>query len=262
MNLFSQVTSKFHSTLSAAPDTLSDVLIAYRRPNVDPKHFLGRLLSQIRVDLTSKDFALKYLAAQKLLFLLNEEISSDCSWAIFPVIELMGSARFEHKRLAYLLAPLLLKGSTADEPLMNLLPNIFRKVLKSMAGEPWTVSIAVTGLSRLCNEDLAGILYKELLPLYACSKSYIRKKVCIVSHKVFINAPECIPELLPYLCDRVKDTKVGVQISAISSIQEITRINPRLFLVTIPSLFEVFNSTKSNWLIIKLIKLVRLSILC
>lgn len=166
----------------------------------------------------------------------------------------MGSAKFDHKRLASVLAPLVIRQG-GSEPLMNLLPNIFRKDLKQMA-EPWIVSISVTCLSRLCTEDLSCLLYKELLPLYSCSRSAIRKKVCILSHKVFIHSPDCIPELLPYLCDRLKDSKTGVQISAVTSIHEITRLNPRLFLVTIPSLFELFNSTKSNWLIIKLIKLV------
>jgi hypothetical protein len=48
-----------------------------------------------------------------------------------------------------------------------------------------------------------------------------------------------------------------VQISAVTAIHELSRLNPRLFLVTLPSLFELLCSTKSNWLIIKLIKLVR-----
>ena len=33
-------------------------------------------------------------------------------------------------------------------------------------------------------------------------------------------------------------------------------VNPRLFLITIPALFELMLSTKSNWLIIKLIKVL------
>jgi len=68
--------------------------------------------------------------------------------------------------------------------------------------------------------------------------------------------PDCLPEALPYLCDRLRDSKPGVQISAVTAIHELARVNPRILLVTIPSLFEVFASTKSNWLIIKLIKLV------
>ena len=125
-------------------------------------------------------------------------------------------------------------------------------------GDPLTVSISLNCLSRVCSEELAAMLYKELLPLYNASKTLIRRKVCIVTYKMFLHYPDGIPELLPYLSDRLKDSKTGVQISAVTSIHEISRLNPRLFLVTIPSLFELFSQTKSNWLIIKLIKLVRI----
>ena len=41
-----------------------------------------------------------------------------------------------------------------------------------------------------------------------------------------------------------------------TAILKITMINPSLFLVTIPTLFEMMVKTKSNWLLIKLIKLL------
>jgi len=49
---------------------------------------------------------------------------------------------------------------------------------------------------------------------------------------------------------------MSVRISAVTAIQKITSINPRLFLITIPALFELMVGTKSNWLLIKLIKLL------
>jgi hypothetical protein len=173
-------------------------------------------------------------------------------WCVFNVIELMGSQKFEGKRIACVIAPLVINNG---EPLIQLLPNIFRKDLKSM-GDPLTVSISINCLSRVCNEELASLLYKDLIPLYTATKTLIRRKVCILSYKMFMHYPDCIGELLPYLSDRLKDTKTGVQISAVTTIHEISRLNPKLFLVTIPSLFELFTVTKSNWLIIKLIKLV------
>ena len=41
-----------------------------------------------------------------------------------------------------------------------------------------------------------------------------------------------------------------------TSILKITLINPGMFLVTIPKLFELMTKTRSNWLLIKLIKLL------
>ena len=212
----------------------------------------------VRGELQSKDFQEKKVAAQKLLFLIHESLASqtgsisDVQWALFNLIELMGSSNFDCKRISYVVVPLVVDKS---DPLVQLLPNIFRKDLRAMS-DPLQVSISLSCLSRVCSEELASLLYKDLLPLYTASRPLVRRKVCLLSYKFFLHYPDGIPELVPYLSDRLKDTKTGVQISAVTAIHEISRLNPRLFLVTIPSLFELFSTTKSNWLIIKLIKLV------
>ena len=91
-----------------------------------------------------------------------------------------------------------------------MIPNIFRKDLKDISGEPYIASIAISCLSRICNEDLASILYKELIPLYTCQKVLIRRKVCILTHKIFFYCSDSVEDLKNYLADRLKDTKVGV----------------------------------------------------
>jgi hypothetical protein len=49
---------------------------------------------------------------------------------------------------------------------------------------------------------------------------------------------------------------VSVRIAAVTAIHKISTVNPMLFLITIPALFELFVNSKSNWLVIKLIKLM------
>lgn len=93
------------------------------------------------------------MASQKLLFLFNE--GADVSWAVFNVIELMGSNTFENKRIAYVLAPLVFKAGDKGEELIGLTPNIFRKDLGDIRGEAFTASISLSCLSRICNADLA-----------------------------------------------------------------------------------------------------------
>lgn len=62
---------------------------------------------------------------------------------------------------------------------------------------------------------------------------------------------------MPYLSDRLTDSDPGVRNAAISTIYEITRINPLLFIVTIPKVFQIFcEGEVSNWCLIKLIKLL------
>lgn len=120
----------------------------------------------------------------------------------------------------------------------------------------FAASIAINCLSKLCNEELATVLYMETLPLFNCSKAFLRKKTCILSYKLVLHSSDSIDKLVPYLADRLQDPSMSVKISAVTAIQKITSINPRLFLITIPTLFELMVGTKSNWLLIKLIKLL------
>lgn len=55
----------------------------------------------------------------------------DIEWAIFNVIELMGSQNFNNKRISYVVAPLVLKEGRNAE-FLNLLPNIFRKDMRGL----------------------------------------------------------------------------------------------------------------------------------
>lgn len=119
----------------------------------------------------------------------------------------MAANSFEHKRIALVIAPLIFKDERSHE-LLTLTPNIFKKDIKDI--DYFTTSASLTCLSRICNEELASFLYKELLPLYTHGKSLIRRKSCIVTYKMFYFCTDSIKELLPYLADRLKDSKVGV----------------------------------------------------
>ena len=55
----------------------------------------------------------------------------------------------------------------------------------------------------------------------------------------------------------MKDADLGVRMSAISAIYEITKINPEVFLVTIPVVYQLLSEATNNWVLIKLIKLLQ-----
>mmetsp|Transcript_32573 Transcript_32573/g.31810 ORF Transcript_32573/g.31810 Transcript_32573/m.31810 type:complete len:93 (+) Transcript_32573:114-392(+) len=91
----------------------------------------------------------------------------DIHWAVFNIIELMGSNSFQHKRIAFVIAPLIFKdGKNSD--FLTLVPNLFRKDLMDISRAPHTASISLTCMSRICNEDIAQLLYKDLIPLFSC----------------------------------------------------------------------------------------------
>ena len=84
------------------------------------------------------------------------------------------------------------------------------------------------------------MIYKEIFPLFICSNVQIRRKVCALCVKMFLNSgenDEIIQDLTPYLADRLKDADSGVRMSAISAIYEISRVNPNIFKVAIPLIF-------------------------
>lgn len=56
--------------------------------------------------------------------------------------------------------------------------------------------------------ELASMIFREVLPLYTCSNTMIRKKACALSVKLFLNSgenDEIMEEITPLLCDRLKD---------------------------------------------------------
>ena len=83
---------------------------------------------------------------------------------------------------------------------------------------------------------MTGVLYKEILPLFTCTKPVLRRKVCTLCYKLFMTSsePEIVEELAPYLADRLSDSNDSVKMAAISSIHEIVKMNPKIFLVAIP----------------------------
>jgi len=228
---------------------------------------LNHTLAVTRQELRSNDLNLKLQAAYKLLFLFNEGI--DIQWAAFNVIEMMASNRLQVKRISYTLASLIFnelschRGAVSSsyeelQQLLTLTPNAFRKDFLNV-GEPssqFAASLAINCLAKLCNEELASVLYLEVLPLFNCSKEFLRKKTCILSYKLVLHNTDAIEKLVPYLADRLEDPSVSVRISAVTAIHKISTVNPRLFLITIPALFALMVNAQSNWLLIKLIKLL------
>ena len=53
------------------------------------------------------------------------------------------------------------------------------------------------------------------------------------------------------------DGGAGVQSAAVSVICELARKNPRNYLSLAPTFFKIMTSSTNNWMLIKIIKLVR-----
>ena len=137
----------------------------------------------------------------------------------------MASGKLQAKRISYTLAVLVFQdlnarsassdGSTTDAELQQMLtltPNVFRKDFQNIGekSQMYAASIAINCLSKLCNEELAQILYLEVLPLFNCSKEFLRRKTCILSYKLVLHCNDAVEKLVPYLADRLEDKEAGV----------------------------------------------------
>jgi AP-3 complex subunit delta-1 len=96
--------------------------------------------------------------------------------------------------------------------MLLLSANAFRKDFLNIASDNLVLnaSCAMNCLGMICNEELASILYLEILPLYSCTRPLLKKKACVLSYKMILNCPEAADKIAPYLADRLRDPHLSV----------------------------------------------------
>ena len=174
------------------------------------------------------------------------------SWASFHMVEVMSSAKFIHKRTGYLAATLSFQQ---DTDVLMLTTNLIKKDLAS----PNVVDMgtALNGLSHIVTPDLARDLSPDLVSMLNHSRPYIRKKVVLVLYKIFLKYPEALRLSFARLKEKLEDPDPSVVSAAVSVICELARKNPKNYLSLAPQLFKLLTTSSNNWMLIKIIKLVR-----
>jgi AP-3 complex subunit delta-1 len=101
------------------------------------------------------------------------------------------------------------------------------------------------------------------------SRPYIRKKACLVLYKIFLRFPDALRPSFGRLKEKLEDPDSGykrfdigllcaaVQSAAVNVICELARKNPKNYIGLSPTLFKILTSSTNNWMLIKIIKLVR-----
>ena len=69
---------------------------------------------------------------------------------------------------------------------------------------------------------------------------------------------DAVEELVRYTADRLNDSEKSVQMAAVGAIAEISRVNPKLFLVALPRLFKMVDEARDNWTLLKLVDILTL----
>lgn len=89
------------------------------------------------------------------------------------------------------------------------------------------------------------------------SRPYLRKKAVLIMYKIFLNYPDSLRPSFPRLKEKLDDSESSVQAAAVNVICELARKNPKNYLSLAPIFFKLMTISTNNWVLIKIIKLVR-----
>lgn len=139
-----------------------------------------------------------------------------------------------------------------------LTTNLIRKDLYSQ--NMYDAGCAMSGLACFVTPDLAQDLGNDVITLLTSNKPYLRKKSVLLLYKIFLRHPEALRVAFPRLKEKLEDPDPGVQSAAVNVVCELARKNPKNYLSLAPIFFKLMQSSTNNWMLIKIIKLVSLTL--
>ncbi|RWR94812.1 AP-3 complex subunit delta [Cinnamomum micranthum f. kanehirae] len=231
--------------------SLDDLIKSLRSPllSSSPSHIISKSLDDIRRELRSTDPATKSVALQKLTYLSSLH-SVDMSFAAFPVVELLSSPRFPHKKIAYLAASLSFHPTT---DVLLLIPNQLRKDLNSP--NPFESSLPLEFLSVAATPDLARELTPEIFTLLSSTKTHVKKRAISVIHTFFNLYPDSVRVAFKRLVENLDGSDPTVVSTAIGVFCELASKDPRSYLPLAPEFYRILVDSKNNWILIKVVKI-------
>ncbi|KAJ2079016.1 AP-3 complex subunit delta [Coemansia sp. RSA 988] len=231
--------------------TLADLIQGLRANKRNEREYIQRSLEEIQREVQSSDVNQKSVAVDKLNYL--HMLGYDMNWANFHVVEVMASGRFDQKRAGYLAAA---QSFHADTDVVMLTTNLIRKDLAS--SNAMEVAVALDGLAQIATEALAMDLLDDVMAVLGHARAYIRKKAIVCLYRLVMRYPEGQQAVIPQLKERLEDADPAVVSAAVSVVCELARTNPHSYLALAPALYRLLNSSRNNWMLIKIVKLFAL----
>ncbi|CAD8051794.1 unnamed protein product [Paramecium sonneborni] len=229
--------------------SLADVVRTSRTTSqYDKLTFTTQTIADIKNELQSRQESVRYQALLKLFFLAME--GNNIRWAEFQIINLMGSGDFQLKLGAQLAAHLVIDNQSQG---LIMVTNVFIKEFKSSHIE---CSSTLSCLGTIANKDLSDSLLSHVLKLTTNTKPLIRKKAIAVLSKIFTINPLNIPGNLEMVIQQLqKETNISVLACGISLFCSIMKVAPKLYPLFLSIVYDQISKQKSNWLLIKLVRI-------
>ncbi|SCZ98801.1 BZ3500_MvSof-1268-A1-R1_Chr3-1g05630 [Microbotryum saponariae] len=246
---------------------------ALRANKNDEQSVIQRALDETRKEIKSSDVEVKAAAVLKLVYL--EMLGHSISFAAFAIVECMTSTKYHIKSIGYLAASQCFDRETE---VAVLVVNLVKKDLLQpptplFSTSPSSITVAhlsstLSAVSLLLTPSLARDLAPELLSLLTHSRPIVRKQTVLVLFRINRTWPG-VKEVasgreehgedpwIERLRERLSDEDVGVVSATVNLICELARKDPRKYLPLAPELFELLTDSTNNWMLIKIIKLVR-----
>ena len=92
-----------------------------------------------------------------------------------PLIELLSSTAFAHKRLSYML---IKQAIAKDKDFATMVTNYLLKEMHTL--NPYQISAAVDCCAHLVNSDMLGIVDSDIVKLCSHSKIFVRKRALLM----------------------------------------------------------------------------------
>ncbi|KAK0280555.1 AP-3 complex subunit delta [Friedmanniomyces endolithicus] len=214
------------------------------------RDYINQALAECRREVRTTDLDAKATALLKLVYL--EMFGHDMSWASFNVLEVMSSAKFNHKRVGYLAA---VQSFRPDTEVLMLAENLLKKDLGG--ADKATIALVLTTIPHVVSPAMANSLLADLLTRLGHSSPAIRKKTIVTLYRLALVYPETLrpawPKIKELLLDEDEDPSVTAAI--VNVVCELGWRRPQDFLPLAPRLFELLTAGGNNWMAIKIIKL-------
>eukprot|EP01094_Clydonella_sp_ATCC50884_P020285 TRINITY_DN4190_c0_g1_i2.p1 TRINITY_DN4190_c0_g1~~TRINITY_DN4190_c0_g1_i2.p1 ORF type:complete len:275 (+),score=107.57 TRINITY_DN4190_c0_g1_i2:99-827(+) len=230
--------------------SLADMVRGIRANKKDEHKFIMKAIQEIKEEVKMPGKGAKVVAIQKLTYL--HMLGYDMTWAAFNMIEVMSQESFGAKRIGYLAASQCFNEHTE---VIMLATNLLKRDITSV--NEYETGIALNALANICTPDLAQDLAADTLALVTSSRPYVRKKATLVLYKIFLRFPQALRPSFPRLKEKLEDPDPAVVSAAVNVICELARKNPKNYLPLAPIFFKLLTTSNNNWMLIKIIKLVR-----